>query len=220
MVRLPGCRAGGWGVRAPCATLRPTHAARAGNTAKGRLGAPHASCAAVARVRPASEGLPDPLSVINYVAQSMPLLAPFIPIYKVRRRAALCKSQAAGGALVDYNAPCHTPVWSAPLQGLPGDALPAALTSGNGTHPDALSLSWKQRRLQALVFQARLAGLFLLALLADPEWPPHLRAAPKPGRAAPRAGSACAAGPRHRGHPGLGAGCGGAAAPRHGGAVY
>lgn len=38
---------------------------------------------AVTRVRPASEGLPDPLTVINYVTMSMPLLAPFIPIYKV-----------------------------------------------------------------------------------------------------------------------------------------
>ena len=38
---------------------------------------------AVTRVRPASEVLPDPLTVINYVAMSMPLLSPFIPIYKV-----------------------------------------------------------------------------------------------------------------------------------------
>lgn len=43
-------------------------------------------CNTVTRVRPASEELPDPLSVINYVTMSMPLLAPFIPIYKVRQR--------------------------------------------------------------------------------------------------------------------------------------
>ena len=43
------------------------------------------------------------------------------------------------------------------LQGLPAAALPPALTSGNGTAPDGVSLSWKQRRLQALVFQVRLS---------------------------------------------------------------
>jgi len=72
----------------------------------------------VTRTRPDAD-LPDGLTIINYVAMSMPHLAPFIPIYK----------------------------------GLPGDALPAAMTAANGSAPDGISLFWKARRLHALVFQ-------------------------------------------------------------------
>ncbi|KAI7845655.1 hypothetical protein COHA_000769 [Chlorella ohadii] len=36
----------------------------------------------VTRMRSAEEGLPDGLSAINYIAMSMPALAPFVPIYK------------------------------------------------------------------------------------------------------------------------------------------
>ena len=38
---------------------------------------------AVTRMRPRGEDLPDALTAINYVAMSMPMLAPFVPIYKV-----------------------------------------------------------------------------------------------------------------------------------------
>ncbi|KAL4447642.1 hypothetical protein ABPG75_004861 [Micractinium tetrahymenae] len=52
---------------------------------------------------------------------------------------------------------CATTPFLAPFvplyKGLPGDALPAALAGANGTAPDGLSLFWKARRLQALVFQ-------------------------------------------------------------------
>ena len=67
-------------------------------------------------MRSPEEGLPDGLSAINYIAMTMPALAPFVPIYK----------------------------------GLPGDALPPEMTNATSL-PDALSLFWRARRLQALV---------------------------------------------------------------------
>jgi len=55
---------------------------------------------AVTRVRPADQGLPDPLAVMHYVAVTTPLLSPFIPLYKVSAAALVC-------LLVPFHYPPH-----------------------------------------------------------------------------------------------------------------
>lgn len=74
----------------------------------------------VIRLRTAGRHLPEGLSAIHYIAQAMPALSPFVPIYSL---------------------------------GLGGGELPAQMASPTSSEPDATSLFWRARTLQALVFQ-------------------------------------------------------------------